>query len=215
MHLSNARKLVEEDWTGVFIEGNVLRFQSLTMNYPSPQIIKINAWVGFRGSSKSDRLVLDELLLRHVSPDFIENLDLVIIDVDGVDLEIALSSNVRPKVMILEGGSSFVPTINTSFPLAENNFQHPIKFIAGEMQRIGYVSVCFHQDLFLVRQDLANQVLQGMQIKTPEELFIQSFYFLPRSERRYQMLKRLRSSELRRFELQMLGSFHPNPERKL
>jgi len=210
-HLSNARKLVEEEWTGVFIEGDALRFESLIRNYPSSQIVKINAWVGYQSSSKSSGTVLEKLLLQWVSPDFIENLDLLIIDVDGLDLEIALSSNVRPKIMLLEGGSSFVPTINAPFDLAKNNFQHPLDFIISEMQQTGYVPVCFHQDLFLVREDLANRVLQGIQIKTSKELFIESFHFLPRRERRYQMLKRLESTELRNFELKMVGSFHPNP----
>jgi hypothetical protein len=214
-HLSNARKLIEEGWQGVFIEGDPNRFQSLIQNYPSPQIVKINEWVGYSSSAKSVGRSLDELLLENVSSQYIKNLDLLIIDVDGVDLEIALSSNVRPKVMLLEGGSSFVPTINAPFPYAEDNFQHPLEYIVCEMLKIGYIPICFHQDLFLIRQDLVDQVLMGKQIVNSKELFIQSFYFLPRRERRYQMLKRLESPYLRDFELELLGSFHPNPLRNI
>jgi len=47
-HLSNARKLAEEDWIGIFIEGDSARFLQLLQNYPSPKIVKINAWVGYR-----------------------------------------------------------------------------------------------------------------------------------------------------------------------
>ncbi len=210
-HLSNARKLVDEGWGGIFIEGDSERYLQLVKNYPSPKIIKVNSWVGFEGSPDKTSVSLRELLFRHVSEEYIEDLDLLVIDVDGNDLEIALSSKVRPKVIVVEGGSSFVPSINSAFPEAASNFQHPLRFIVNQMGSIGYVSVCFAQDLFLVRQDLAKFVVNGNRIRSAEELFAENFYSLPRSSRRWQMKRRFESSSLRIFERELTGKFHPNP----
>lgn len=210
-HLSNARKLAEENWTGIFIEGDSDRFLQLLQNYPSPEIVKINAWVGYRGATGEGGNVLAELLLQHVSKQYIDELDLLIIDVDGVDLEIALSSGVRPKVIVLEGGSSFSPIINAPFPEAANNFQHPLEYIVSRMESIGYISVCFRQDLFLVRQELVSSILSPDEMRSAKELFAENFHCLPRATRRWQMTKRLESPSLRDFEAKFLGSFHPNP----
>ena len=210
-YLSNARKLAEEDWTGVFIEGDSARFLQLLQNYPSLNIVKINAWVGYRADNGEGGNVLAELLLQHVSQQYIDELDLLITDVDGADLEIALSSDVRPKVIVLEGGSSFSPIINASFPEAANNFQHPLGYIVSRMESIGYISVCFRQDLFLVRQDLVGSILNPVEVRSAKELFAENFYCLPRDTRRWQMTKRFESPSLRQFEAKYLGSFHPNP----
>jgi len=146
-----------------------------------------------------------------VSQQYIDELDLLIIDVDGVDLEIALSSDVRPKVIVLEGGSSFSPGINAPFPDAANNFQHPLAYIVSRMESIGYMSVCFRQDLFLVRRELVNSILNPVELRSAKELFAENFHCLPRATRRWQMKKRFESSSLREFESKYLGRFHPNP----
>jgi len=210
-HLSNARKLVDEGWGGVFIEGDSERFLQLVQNYPSSNIIKINAWVGFQNSNDKTGSILYDLLIQYVSEKYIEDLDLLVIDVDGIDLEIALSSKVRPKVMVIEGGSSFVPSINSAFPNSANNFQHPLSYIVNQMLDIDYISVCFAQDLFLVRQDLAESVMKGTKVRSAEELYAENFYSIPSSSRRWQMKRRLTSRSLRDFEREIIGSFHPNP----
>jgi hypothetical protein len=215
MHLSNARKLIGENWSGVFIEGNPERFQKLVQNYPSANIIKINAWVGYHKSGESNENNLHELLRQNVSGEYIENLDLLVIDVDGVDLEIAMSSGVRAKLVLIEGGSSFVPSIDHPFSDAAQNFQHPLTYIVNQLGAIGYVPLCFRQDLFLVRRDLADIVLQGRPIYSAEELFSQNFYSLPRAERRWQMLRRFNNPKLREFEITHTKRFHPNPMRFL
>jgi hypothetical protein len=210
-HLSNARKLVDEGWGGVFIEGDSDRFNQLISNYPSSKIFKINAWVGFESPDGEMGNTLRDLLLQYVSEKYIEDLDLLIIDVDGTDLEIALSSKVQPKVMVIEGGSSFVPSINSAFPDAASNFQHPLNYIVNQLLSIGYISVCFAQDLFLVRQDLVESVMNGTQVRSAEELYAENFYSLSRSSRRWQMKRRFNSREIRNFEKEFTGHFHPNP----
>jgi hypothetical protein len=215
LYLSNARKLIEENWEGVFIEADYDRFNKLVENYPSSKIIKINALVGYQSPTKKVGEILSEILQKYTSKKYLEDLDLLIIDVDGVDLEIALSSNVRAKVMLIEGGSSFVPTINAPFPNAENNFQHPLEYIVCRMREIGYTAVCFRQDLFLVREDLAKYVIGNNAIKSAQDLFIESFYSLPRAERRWQMLRRFESAAIKDFEKSNLGEFHPNPALRL
>lgn len=213
MHLSNTRKLISENWSGVYIEGDPKRFEKLVENYPNSNIVKINAWVGFNKSQGNNDTNLQDLLRQHVSQDYIDNLDLLIIDVDGLDLEIAMSSGVRAKLIVIEGGSSFVPSINHPFPNASENFQHPLKYILSQLHSIGYIPLCFRQDLFLVREDLLLAVLPDSNILTAEQLFAQNFYLLPRAERRWQLLRRQSSSILKEFEIAHTNNFHPNPLR--
>jgi hypothetical protein len=211
MHLSNARKLVDEGWDGIFIEGNIDRYNQLVENYPSNKIIKINAWVGYRDMTKNTGSNLSDLLCGFVSEEYISNLDLLIVDVDGLDLEIATSSMVQAKVLVIEGGSSFAPNINEPFPYAGQNYQHPLQYIINQLGRIGYTPVCFRQDLFLVRDDLVERVNIENLYPSSEDLFADNFYTLSRFERRWQMNRRFNSREIREFEIRELGSFHPNP----
>ena len=213
IYASNCRKLIEEGFTGIFIEGNQERFLDLLANYPSKEIIKINAFVGYSRENQ-ENLPLDKLLLQFVDQGFIDNLDLLVIDVDGLDLEVALNARVKPKIIVMEGGSSFVPIINSPFHNARENYQHPLAYIVSEMNKLGYVEVCFHQDLYLIRNDLWDPVLIG-NVKTVEQLFTESFFVFSKKSRRDQMLRRKMSLEVREFESLNLQEFNPNPIRFL
>jgi hypothetical protein len=208
-HLSNCRKLVEEGFSGVFIEGNEQRFNSLKLNYPQEEIVKINAFVGATLKSDSE-LPLHQLLQGFVSEDFIKNLDLLVIDVDGLDLEIAVSGGVKAKLIVLEGGFNFAPMIDLPFSNAQMNLQHPLGYIVSEMKKIGYTPICFLQDLYLIRSDLKSQVFLGEE-KNSQQLFLEGFSTLSKRKRRALMLKRLQSVEICRFELNNLPHFSPDP----
>lgn len=210
MHLTNCRRLVENGWKGAFIEGDQERFRDLVRNYPNPEIVKICQYVGWENIPNSYP-ALGSLLLDHLSLEFIDNLDLLVVDVDGADLEIVLNGSVKPKILLIEGGSMFAPTINSPFPNYLNNIQHPLKYIVNCLSDFGYQALCFHQDLYLVRKDLVSDAFGDTSKLSAEFLFVESFNFLPRSERRWQIRKRLLSQDIQDFEKAELGFFEANP----
>jgi hypothetical protein len=131
--------------------------------------------------------------------------------VDGPDLEIALTLGFRPKVMAIEGGSSFSPWINEKFDKYASNFQHPLTYIINKLQEIGYTVICFHQDVYALRNDLVNSEFTNLACKTPYEFFEDSFLFLDRKDRIHQLFRRALEPELQLFEENILGSFHIHP----
>ena len=95
LHLSNCARLARDfGWSGIFIEGDVEKFDALTSNYAqNPLIIPINKWV-----SLSAGATLDEI----VSPTT-QEVGILSIDIDGNDYHIWDSIKVlRPTLVIIE-----------------------------------------------------------------------------------------------------------------
>lgn len=100
--LSNCWKLVaQEDWVGVYIEGNAAKYQDLLNNHGSNRLAKcINRFVDFEGPYS-----LDNILASVNTP---SDFDLLSIDVDGTDYHIWESlQKHHPTVVVVE----FNPTI--------------------------------------------------------------------------------------------------------
>lgn len=215
-YLSNTRSLVENGWTGVFIEGDLEKFRVLREKYQSKSIIKINEYVGYvcsvDGVKRGENL--RDILVDYVNEDYIENIDFVGIDVHGADLEIALTLGFRPKVMAIEGGSNFSPVINKKFDKHASNFQHPLSYIVHKLKEIDYTVVCFHQDVYALRNDLVDSEFANFACKTPYEFFEDSFLFLDRKDRIHQLFRRALEPELQHFEKMVLGNFHIHPLKK-
>lgn len=212
--LSNCRALYEIGWEGVFIEGDSQKFKSLVENYNGTKILCINEFVG---TGKKDEgplsryRSLDEILSDYLDPDTIRSIDIINIDVDGFDLEIAMSMNLQPKVILIEGGTDLSPFAKAPFPAAGNNHQHPLGWIIKEIRRIGYEPVCFNQDVYAIRSDLVHLVLPQSVSLNALDLYAQSFAFRGQSFRRYIMRLRALDSEIRDFEKKELGRFKINP----
>ena len=156
IYLSNCRKLVEEGWAGVFIEGNEKKFKDLSLRYQSFSGIHcISAFVG----APKRGIIGDPLFMilekNNINP---AHIDFLSIDIDGYDLEIFEEINFKPKVVLLEGGLHFNPkVIGRAAEHVRNTYHHPLKEIINTVETLDYVPVCFLHDLYLVRKDLAKQ----------------------------------------------------------
>ncbi len=156
IYLSNCRKLVEEGWAGVFIEGNEKKFKDLSLEYQSfSNIHCISALVG----APKRGIIGDPLFMvlekNNINP---AHIDFLSIDIDGCDLEVFEEINFKPKVVLLEGGLHFNPkVIGRTAEYVRNTFHHPLKEIINTVEALEYVPVCFLHDLYLVRKDLAKQ----------------------------------------------------------
>lgn len=210
VYLSNCRWLVEQGWHGVFIEGDAKKFVSLESNYSGlrDKIKCVNSYVGApnRGIGKENVAGIVEKCGADV-----RDICFVVIDVDGLDLEIFQDLGLKPAVIMMEGGHSFSPKITAPIPVEEaaKNIHQPLAYILGVVKEHGYTPVCFHQDLYPVRSDLS-EAFNGCP-RTAEQLYADTYHFLTPGQRAHLHEFRANSPVIRRHETEMLGGFSPNP----
>ena len=96
-YLSNTYSLIQEQgWTGYLIEGSTERHADILKNHHhSPNVHAIREWVDFEGEN-----TIEKILTRAGAP---KDIDLMVIDVDGVDYHIWESlETIRPRVVAIE-----------------------------------------------------------------------------------------------------------------
>jgi len=106
IHLSNTFRLIEHGFKGVYIEGDVDKFQDLIHTQRKyPNITAIRAFVGH--TDDPDTELLDNILQRTDIPiDF----DVLSIDIDSYDYQVWDSVQVyKPKIVIIEINSGIKP----------------------------------------------------------------------------------------------------------
>lgn len=210
VYLSNCRWLVEQGWHGVYIEGDAKKFASLESNYRdlSDRIGCVNAYVG-----APNRGIDGERVAGIVGKCGLDILDVcfVVIDVDGLDLEIFQDLGLNPAVIMMEGGHSFSPKVTEPIPVSEaaRNIHQPLAYILGVVKEHGYRPVCFHQDLYLVREDLGDAF--GDCPRSAEQLYADSYHFLTAEQRAHLHRFRAGSPVIVRHETEVLGGFAPDP----
>lgn len=210
VYLSNCRWLVEQGWNGLFIEGDAKKYERLQSNYRElrDKIKCVNSYVGAPNRGIGTESVGNIVRKSGIDP---HDVCLVVIDVDGLDLEIFQDLGLQPAVIVMEGGHSFSPRVEKPLAVAnaEKNIHQPLAYIMGVVKEHGYTPVCFHQDLYLVRSDLSNMFRDCP--KSAEEMYSDSYNFLTPEQREHNHNFRAHSEIITKHEIEVLGSFNPNP----
>jgi hypothetical protein len=152
LFLANSRVLFETGWGGVFIEADPKKFEELRRNYLGQgQIACINEWVGLPGSPGK---TIDQIAAEHFPG---REIDFMTIDIDGLDYLVVETMALRPKVVCVEGGFAWNPLFATRVvdEVASKNLQQSLPVMIEIGRAAGYVPVCFNQNLYLVRPELA------------------------------------------------------------
>jgi len=206
IYLSNCRYLALQGWKGIFIEANARKFQELEGNYRDNSNIKaINKFVNFEGQD-----TVDEIIKSCET----ETVDFLSIDIDGLDYKILETLNVKPKVILMEGGYVFSPYLNARIPdeIAQQNLSQPLPILLSIANNKGYTAVCFFQDLYLVRNDLAEVFFNYNEY--PLDLY-RDWYFGISSFGRDYLRNHYRcdcaDSIIKLLESQYLGRYEVNP----
>ncbi len=201
LYLSNTRWLYEKGWDGVFIEGDDKKYAELTSLYKNTNTRCLHAMVG---ASKNN--CLSETLRNVVDTD---DINLVSIDVDGMDLDIFESMGFKPDVVVLEGGFNFSPFLNAAIPdsVAHLNLQQPLYQINEIARKMDYSIVCFYQDSYLIRNDHIHK-FPSFDIVT---LYRDAFYFMPEHFRRWLIDFRCNNRDIQKVELDYFNKFDANP----
>lgn len=149
VHFSNTRRLVLSGWSAVLIEGDTERYESLTANYANVErVVALNRIVDTQHST------LDALLLDAGAPD----LDLLVIDIDGMDYEIFESLQARPRVICIEVNAGHSPASRRRLPtdVAADNVGQPLALFLELAMARGYQLVAYSGNAFFVRKDVAD-----------------------------------------------------------
>ena len=134
IYLSNCRKLFEEGWGGVFIEGNDKKFKDLLLEYQNfSDVHCISAFVGAPKRGIMGDPLFMVLENNNINP---AQIDFLSIDIDGCDLEVFEEMGIKPKVILLEGGINFSPRFKGRVaPAIRNVYHHPIKEIINTVEK--------------------------------------------------------------------------------
>ena len=164
-HLSNTWKLMQEGWSGVFIEGSTRRYRELVKNYAgNPNAHCVNGFVNFEGPDS-----LDGMLARTPIP---KDFAVLSIDIDGNDYHIWKSVvEYRPKIVVIEFNPTIPPHVEFVQPrdmsVQQGNSLKSMTLLAREK---GYelVAATFPNAFFVRKEDFS---LFGMTDNSPDALF--------------------------------------------
>ena len=163
---SNCRKLSLEDWSGIFIEADRLKFTQLEYNYMRNENIKCICSAIDCEANKFDNIVNDYIK---------GNIDFCSIDIDGLDLEIFESfEKFMPTVVCLEGGQMLEPNFKrVPEAVAKLNIQQSLGVINNSFEEKGYKLLCSYQDSFFVKKELYDKFDVSTDLT---ELYIDGLY---------------------------------------
>jgi hypothetical protein len=207
VYLSNCRWLAEQGWDGTFIEADPVKFRTLQENYRGSRQRVIQESVGAPAYGVRGRRLAEILAGADTRPD---DVAFVSVDVDGPDLEVFLDAGFKPPVALIEGGLNFHPAIAQAADVeAGTPLQHPLGYIVRRLAGHGYTPVCFHQDTYAVRNDLAAP-FAGVPASAVD-LYRDAFCFMDDVHRSDLLALRKRDGRIRAFEVRELGAFAVDP----
>lgn len=182
LHLSNCRKLIEEGWTAVMIEGDSRRYNDLVENYRSnPEVKCINKFVDSHKNS-----------LKTILGDCgIKSLDFLSVDIDGLDYEIFETLDMQPAVICIEVNAGHDPLSRVRIPteISAWNVGQPLGAFFDLASKKGYDLVCYNGNAFFVRSDSRQK--SGIPALQPDEAYSQFLRWLPAKARQYLYLVNL------------------------
>jgi hypothetical protein len=182
LNLSNCRKLIEEGWSAVMIEGDSGRYKALVENYRSNSEVKcVNRFVD--AGANSLKSILNEF--------GVDSLDFLSVDIDGLDYEIFESLDLRPAVTCIEVNAGHDPLSRVRIPaeISAHNVGQPLGLFYDLAKKHGYDLVCYNGNAFFVRSDLR----KGSNIPAlePSDAYSQFLNWLPSNGRQYLYLVNL------------------------
>jgi hypothetical protein len=178
VHLSNTRNLLLRGWSGLLIEAEPKRFAKLRQNYSANQRAKC-----------VHRLIADadDLELALSESGFPAVLDILVIDIDGLDYYILEGLKIRPRVICVEVNAGHSPESQVVFPrdLAAKGIGQPLSAFCRACENLGYTLIGFNGNAFLLRNDITHPLLPQLDPTTAYTEYVES---LDRPGRRWMYL---------------------------
>jgi len=151
--MSNTRLLAEKGWRGAFIEPSASLFAKMKNSFKQlPKILCIKEFITpFKGDSHGS--TIDEIADQYFPH---EEIDVMSIDIDGLDHVIFKNLKRKPKLIVIEGGMFWHPMMQLEVPdeIAAKNVQQPIIVMTKIAKQQGYELICSTFNAFFIRNDL-------------------------------------------------------------
>jgi hypothetical protein len=178
IHLSNIRKLILEGWSGLFIEADPKRFEKLRDNYST------NPKVGCVCKMVNDAGDVEQSLTER---GFTSTVDLLSIDIDGLDYDIFQGLRIRPRVICIEVTSGHSPEATVVLPrdLAAKAIGQPLAAFCRVGADLGYRLIAYNGNAFFLRNDITHPLLGELE---PVAAYTEYLEALDMSERRWMYL---------------------------
>lgn len=171
-HLSNTYKLMQEGWSGVFIEGDSDRYKDLCATYSgNKKAHPVLAFVNFEGPNS-----LDGILSKTSIP---KSFGVLSIDIDGNDYHIWASlKKFSPEVIIIEYNPAIPPHVSFVQPKDMRvNQGNSLKALVELGKQKGYELIVTTQtNAFFVKKE--SYTLFGIENNSPEVLFRDPKYLM-------------------------------------
>jgi hypothetical protein len=176
--LSNTRRLLLEGWSGLLIEADPKRFKKLKDNYSG------NAKVKCLRKSIGNAYDLESALSQN---GFLVPLDILVIDIDGLDYYILERLKIRPRVICVEVNAGHSPESDAMLPrdLAAKNIGQPLAAFCRSSENLGYALIAFNGNAFLLRNDITHPLLPELDPVTAYAEYVES---LDKTGRRWMYL---------------------------
>jgi hypothetical protein len=177
-HLSNTRKLLIAGWSGLLIEADPQRFRRLRDNYSGNERVK-RACQFINGADELDRALSQN--------GFLAPLDLLVIDIDGLDYYIFEELKIRPRLICVEVNAGHSPRsgVLLARDIAARDIGQPLSAFCNVGKRLGYRLICFNSNAFFLRNDITNPLLEELD---PVEAYAEFLGALDKKGRRWMYL---------------------------
>lgn len=178
VQLSNTRKLLLEGWSGLLIEADPKRFKKLKNNYSANKSVK--CLCGLIDGA-------DDLELALSQSGFLAALDILVIDIDGLDYYILEKLKIRPRVICVEVNAGHSPESKAVLPrdVAAKGIGQPLAAFCGLCKQLGYALICFNANAFFLRDDMTHPLLPELD---PVSAYAEYVNSLDKAERRWMYL---------------------------
>lgn len=186
IHLSNARNLILHGWTAIMIEGEKGRLEQLKEAYKGN-----NKVIGISEFVDDEKNNLRNLFTRYEAGQYVDKLDFLSIDIDGLDYYIFKSLDFKPKVICIEVNAGHDPNSRALVErsVAKNIVGQSWQGFTDVAEKLGYKLVCYTGNAFYIRNDLCSkfnfepltptkayqQFIESLSVQEREWLFLVNF----------------------------------------
>ena len=176
--LSNTRKLLLEGWSGLLIGADPQRFNKLKDNYSANEKVKCLC-KSIDGA--------DDIDLALSQNGFLVGLDILVIDIDGLDYYILKRLKSRPRLICVEVNAGHSPESNVVLPreVAAKGIGQPLGAFYQLCKQLGYALLSFNGNAFFLRGDIKHPFLPEMD---PVSAYAEYVASLDKTARRWMYL---------------------------
>ena len=204
VHLSNCKLLSDHNWSGFFIEGDLLRFQECQKNYKNNNKIKVlNKFI-------DEKYTLNDL----IKENNIDKIDVLSIDIDGKDLtELKRLTLIKPKVIVIEYNSTIPFDVECEDDIGGNGSSY--LSINNFLSKNNYELINFtHSNLIFIEKDFNQNENKKVEVsQMMEKLRPLRFGFNPFGEMFFIENKKIVKKELYKFpSMKSFIVFQPVPK---